>query len=219
MTVHFIWDFDGTLAESHQAIREVLTLLYKHYDLPFDEDWVMAFIIQKSIGDLLQKLAREEGLSAKDLLAFFNREQEARDDMIRAMPGAKAVLEKTSQNGIKHYVLTHKGATTSPVLERLGIAAYFEEVVTAANGFKRKPDPEALHYLIEKYQMTKAHTYYIGDRPLDQQAAENAGIQSLNLSCPSNHINQHIDDLMAILDLLPDMLDVSTESLESLTVR
>lgn len=53
MTVHFIWDFDGTLVESSQAIREVLALLYQTYHLPFDEDWVMTFIIQESIGVLL----------------------------------------------------------------------------------------------------------------------------------------------------------------------
>lgn len=58
------------------------------------------------------------------------------------------------------------------------MASYFEEVVTAANGFKRKPDPEALTYLINKYQMDKKRTYYIGDRSLDQQAAEKSGIQS-----------------------------------------
>ncbi|MGN2341060.1 hypothetical protein [Streptococcus dysgalactiae] len=58
-----------------------------------------------------------------------------------------------------------------------------------------------------KYQMDKKRTYYIGDRPLDQQAAEKAGIQSLNLTCPSSSNNQHINDLMAILDLLPEILD------------
>ncbi|WP_231494210.1 HAD hydrolase-like protein [Streptococcus pyogenes] len=162
MTVHFIWDFDGTLVESSQAIREVLALLYQTYHLPFDEDWVMTFIIQESIGVLLQQLAREEELSFEELLTFFNQEQEARDHMINAMPGAKEVLEKTAQKGVKHYILTHKGATTHPVLERLGMASYFEEVVTAANGFKRKPDPEALTYLINKYQMDKKRTYYIG---------------------------------------------------------
>lgn len=207
MTVHFIWDFDGTLVESSQAIREVLALLYQTYHLPFDEDWVMTFIIQESIGALLQQLAREEELSFEELLTFFNQEQEARDHMINVMPGAKEVLKKTAQKGVKHYILTHKGATTHSVLERLDMASYFEEVVTAANGFKRKPDPEALTYLINKYQMDKKRTYYIGDRPLDQQAAEKAGIQSLNLTCPSSSNNQHINDLMAIVDLLPEILD------------
>lgn len=98
MTVHFIWDFDGTLVESSQAIREVLALLYQTYHLPFDEDWVMTFIIQESIGVLLQQLAREEELSFEELLTFFNQEQEARDHMINAILRCKRSLGK---NGSK----------------------------------------------------------------------------------------------------------------------
>ena len=44
-TVSFIWDFDGTLVESYDAIRQVLILLYDTYEWPMDEDFVFDFII------------------------------------------------------------------------------------------------------------------------------------------------------------------------------
>ncbi|MBM7643033.1 HAD-IA family hydrolase [Streptococcus loxodontisalivarius] len=197
----FIWDFDGTLVESYQAIHEVLVLLYETYGLEFDQDWVMDFIIKESVGSLLRQLAAENNLDFQDLLAFFNREQEARDHMINIMPYALETLEWTKEKGIRNIIYTHKGDTTGQVLERLGIAPYFEEVITSANGFKRKPDPEAVDYLIEKYDLDPSETYYIGDRRIDVEVAQAAGILSINLGQVDSEINRKIEDLSEITSI------------------
>lgn len=200
----FIWDFDGTLVESYEAIRQVLVLLYKTYDLPLDEDFVFDFIIKESVGSLLRRLVAEHDLPFEELLRFFNREQEARDDMINLMPHAKEALQLTKEKGVQHFIYTHKGATTGAVLARLGIDHFFTEVITSANGFARKPHPEGVDYLVTKYGLDKSQTYYIGDRRLDVEVAENAGIQSLNLHQPDSAINRKIDDLSDLVDLLSD---------------
>lgn len=195
----FIWDFDGTLVESYEAIEDVLTLLYQVYDFPFNRDFVMSYVIETSIGQLLRDLSQEHNISFDELLSFFNKEQEARDHMISLMPGAKAVLEQTSEVGIQHFIYTHKGASTGAVLNNLGIDGYFTEVITSANGFKRKPHPEAVTYLMEKYQLDKANTYYIGDRRLDAEVAINAGIKSINLRVEDSDFNTKIDELIDIV--------------------
>ncbi len=200
----FIWDFDGTLVESYEAIRQVLVLLYKTYDLPLDEDFVFDFIIKESVGSLLRRLAAEHDLPFEELLRFFNREQEAHDDMINLMPYAKEALQLTKEKGVQHFIYTHKGATTGAVLARLGIDQFFTEVITSANGFARKPHPEGVDYLVTKYGLDKLQTYYIGDRRLDVEVAENAGIQSINLHQPDSAINRKIDDLSDLVDLLAD---------------
>ena len=46
--------------------------------------------------------------------------------------------------------------------------------------FLRKPNPEAANYLLDKYQLDPDNTYYIGDRTLDAEFAQNSGIQSIN---------------------------------------
>lgn len=195
----FIWDFDGTLVESYEAIREVLILLYKSYDLPFDEDWVMDYIIKESVGSLLRKLAAKYHLSFDEMLDFFNREQEVRDYMISFMPYAKEVLQETKERGVRHFIYTHKGATTQSVLERLGIDRFFTEVITSANGFARKPHPQGICYLVDKYGLDKSQVYYIGDRRLDAEAAANAGVQSINLHQPNSAVNRKIETLKDLL--------------------
>lgn len=197
----FIWDFDGTLAESYEAIMEALELLYDKYDFFFDKPWVADFIIKESTGQLLDNLASQHGLSRQELKNFFSEEQEKRDHMITLMPGAKAVLEKTFEAGFQHFIYTHKGATTEAVLKNLEIDRYFTEILTSVNGFERKPHPEGVDYLVEKYGLDKANTYYIGDRSLDVKVAENAGIKSINLHQPASAFNQKISKLSDLLDL------------------
>lgn len=197
----FIWDFDGTLAESYAAIMEVLALLYADYGWEFDTDQVGQFIIDTSIGHLLETKCQEAGLDARTVKARFMAEQEQRDDQIVLMPGAQEVLARTASQGIRHFIYTHKGATIDAVLERLGIAQYFTEVLNATSGFARKPNPEALDYLIDKYDLDRQNTYYIGDRPLDLEAAERAGVQSINLTLPTSPTNTHISQLLDILEL------------------
>ncbi|SEP67914.1 haloacid dehalogenase superfamily, subfamily IA, variant 3 with third motif having DD or ED/haloacid dehalogenase superfamily, subfamily IA, variant 1 with third motif having Dx(3-4)D or Dx(3-4)E [Streptococcus equinus] len=196
-----IWDFDGTLVDSYEAIGEALKVTYAHYDLVFDEEWVMSFIIKESVKALLYKVAKEEDLDFAELSTFFKKEQEARDHMIKPMPHLVEVLKQTKQAGVSHFVYTHKGITANDVLERLGVRQYFTEVVTSANGFARKPEPEAINYLIEKYALDKADTFYVGDRRIDVEAAENAGIKSINLGQPDSKNNQKIASLSEFITL------------------
>lgn len=200
-TVSFIWDFDGTLVESYDAIRQVLILLYDTYEWPMDEDFVFDFIIKESVGELLRRLAAEHDVPFEELLCFFNREQEARDHMINLVPHAKAALQFTQERGIQNFIYTHKGATTKAVLARLGIDQYFTEVITSANGFIRKPHPEGINYLLDKYKLDKEKAYYIGDRKLDVKVAEHAGIKSINLNQPDSSINDKIADLSEIITI------------------
>lgn len=200
----FIWDFDGTLVDSYEAIGQALQVTYAHYGLAFDEQWIMDFIIKESVKALLYQVAKEQELDFAELSAFFKKEQEARDYLINPMPHLTEVLVATKQKGVTHFVYTHKGITANDVLERLGVRQYFTEVVTSANGFARKPEPEAINYLLEKYDLDKTSTYYVGDRRLDVEAAENAGIKSINLGQPSSKINQHIADLSDIVALFND---------------
>ena len=58
--------------------------------------------------------------------------------------------------------------------------SYFTEILTSQSGFARKPNPEAATYLLDKYQLDSEKTYYIGDRTLDVEFAQNSGIQSIN---------------------------------------
>lgn len=55
----------------------------------------------------------------------------------------------------------------------------FTEIITGDNHFARKPDPEALTYLLDKYELEPSQTAMVGDRPLDILAGQNAGVKTI----------------------------------------
>ena len=67
MTRAFIWDLDGTLLDSYEAILDGIAETYAHYSLGFDREAVHSFILQQSVQALLEEVAREHGLDAEEM--------------------------------------------------------------------------------------------------------------------------------------------------------
>ena len=74
--------------DSYEAIGEALKVTYAHYDLVFDEEWVMDFIIKESVKALLFQVAKEQELDFAELSAFFKKEQEAKRYAPRTATGS-----------------------------------------------------------------------------------------------------------------------------------
>ena len=114
------------------------------------------------------------------------------------MPGARDVLAWADESGIQQFVYTHKGDNALTILRDLGLESYFTEILTSQSGFARKPSSEAATYLLDKYQLDSEKTYYIGDRTLDVEFAQNSGIQSINFlesTYEGNHRIQALADI------------------------
>ena len=198
MTRAFIWDLDGTLLDSYEAILDGITETYAYYSLDFDREAVHAFILQQSVQSLLEDVAREHGLDAEEMNRYRASSLREKNAQVHLMQGARDILAWAKEEGITQFVYTHKGKNAYPILEDLGILSYFQEIVTTDNGFRRKPDPEGVDYLVDKYQLDRSETYYIGDRTLDVDLADNAGIVSINFldyKPDVNHAIRHLDDI------------------------
>ena len=176
----FIWDLDGTLLDSYEAILAGIEETYRQFSLPYNKKEVRAFILKYSVQDLLEQVAKERGLDVGLLNQVRAQNLAEKNAQVVLMPGALEVLAWADQQGIQQFVYTHKGDNALTILQDLGLDAYFTEILTSQSGFARKPNPEVATYLISKYHLKPEHTYYIGDRTLDIDFAQNSGIQSIN---------------------------------------
>ena len=197
----FIWDLDGTLLDSYEAILSGIEETYAQFSIPFDKEKVRAFILKYSVQDLLVQVAEERGLDVDKLNQVRAQSLAEKNAQLILMPGAREVLAWANQQGIQQFVYTHKGDNALTILRDLGLDVYFTEILTSQSGFARKPSPEAATYLIDKYHLNPEQTYYIGDRILDIEFAQNSGIQSINfLESPAvcNRQISHLEEISSL---------------------
>ena len=199
----FIWDLDGTLLDSYEAILSGIEETFAQFSIPYDKEQVREFILNFSVQDLLEQVAEERTLDAEILNQVRAQSLAEKNAQVVLMSGAREVLSWADRVGIQQFVYTHKGDNAFVILRDLGLESYFTEILTSQSGFARKPNPEAATYLLDKYQLDSEKTYYIGDRTLDVEFAQNSGIQSINFlesTYEGNHRIQALADIYCIFE-------------------
>lgn len=200
----FIWDLDGTLLDSYDAILAGLEETYAYYQLPFDRASIKDYILKYSVQDLLVVVAEEHQLDVTDLNQRRAESLAEKNAQVVLMEGARDVLSWAKDAGIQQFVYTHKGENALVILRDLGLESFFTEILTSQSGFARKPNPEAAMYLMKKYELEPENTYYIGDRSLDIDFARNSQIQSINFltsDYEGNHQMKTLRDIPSVLSL------------------
>ena len=203
-----IWDLDGTLLDSYDIIVDCLYQIYTEKGVNIDKQEILYDVINESVSAFIMKMEQRFGIPFDDLKDRYSIISHKEKLNIKAMEHAKEILEILKKNNIPNYVFTHRGVTTETVLKNIGLFDYFDEIVNSLHGFKRKPDPEAILYLVDKYHLDKENTYYVGDRPIDIECANNAHIKSIMFipskspAKPTGKETHVVVDLLDIVDIL-----------------
>ena len=202
MIYSFIWDMDGTLVDSYPAIVSATQAACLEYGLSFSADYIHEAIIRTSVGAFLENICAEKDMDPIPVKARFNQLNDANISAILPVLHAEETLRSLTTAGHSCFVYTHRGASCQKILEQTGLIPYFKEIVTALDGFPRKPDPAAILYLIDKYSLSPESCYYVGDRSLDIEAANNAGIKSILYLDPSSPIEATGQETYVVSDLI-----------------
>ena len=175
----YIWDLDGTLLDSYGVIVSSVLDACRSFGFSVEEEEAHRQVIRQSVTFYLETVAYSHSLPFDALMARYSEISGLRKDDIKAMPYAKEALAALKDQGALHFVYTHRGRTTDAVLERLGLKDCFTEIVTSQSGFARKPEPDAILYLLQKYNLDPKSAYYVGDRTIDMDCAKNAGVRGI----------------------------------------
>ena len=185
----YIWDLDGTLLNSYEMIVEAAKKTAADEGIQDSEDYVLKAVKQDSVTGYMRDIGARCGKTTEELFAKYRENTHVLDDRIILIDGAKETLERLLDSGAIHFVYTHRGSSSEPILKRLGILDCFKEVVTSEYGLAKKPSGEGVQYLGEKYGLDPEQTWYVGDRTLDVYCAKDAGVKALLYLAPDTCVS------------------------------
>ena len=144
---HFIWDFDGTLLDTYPNITRYLQTALRDFGYAVSQTEIleqMMVTIPHAIRYYAEKYDLPE-LRAR----YYHYYAAEKTDPVNVFPYVPEVLRRIREMGAKNYIFTNRGSSIHAMLERVGIAGEFEEVVTADDpAFVVKPAPDVIFYLM-----------------------------------------------------------------------
>lgn len=175
------FDLDGTLLDTVADLAEASNRMLLELGLPtYSEDEIRSFIGQ-GIAVLVERcLTRDQPPVATQLataIESFKRHYAAVNGQKSAFfPGVLEGLQAWKATGLPMAIVTNKATVfTEALLERKGLAGYFDVVVSGDSTPHKKPHPEPLQYACRAMGRTAARNLHIGDSIHDMHAARAAG--------------------------------------------
>ena len=175
------FDLDGTLLDTIADLAEGCRRMLEEVGAPPRSLAEVHSFVGKGMAVLVERcLTHERAPSAEALHAAiesFKRHYAAVNGVqARIYPGVCEGLDAWKASGLKLGVVTNKpGMFTEALLERTGLAKYFDVVVSGDTTAHKKPHPEPILHACRLFDVVPARNLHIGDSENDILAARHAG--------------------------------------------
>lgn len=114
----FIWDLDGTLVNSYDAIVSGLSSMLAELGVEIGKDDILKDVITHSVSYFNRRIEGLTGVSAELLQKRYSEFEEQEKVNITASEHALELLRFLKDHGIPSFVYTHRGHTTKFILEK-----------------------------------------------------------------------------------------------------
>lgn len=176
---HLFWDFDGTLYDSYPNVTHAFLCTLDELGCPVLVTPREALSLLKvSVFSAAQHCAGMAGLDAARVMEVFAR-YHARESAFAPYAGLGECLRTLHAAGVRHYLYTHRDHRAVEQLEQDGLWSLFSDGVTSEDGFPHKPAPDALRCLLARNAIDPTEAAMVGDRDIDIEAGNNAGIRGV----------------------------------------
>ncbi|MEQ1801605.1 MAG: HAD-IA family hydrolase [Gammaproteobacteria bacterium] len=179
-----LFDVDGTLVNSIDGYRIAAERALEPFGWLVPPDAISRTM---NFGEHFWDLVvPPESRGDQQLIAQLRRDTMAHwpavlEESVLVYPGIGGILGVLKDAGVRLGICTASRGESFRPLERAGLLDLFEEIVTADDVGRRKPDPEGLLLCMERMGLEAGETVYIGDTVADMQASHAAGLYAIGV--------------------------------------
>lgn len=175
----FLFDFDGTLADTNQIVIDSWQHTFKTVNgEPGDEKWILS-----TFGEPLW-FSMENAFPGKDvdelIEIYRGYQKEHYKEEIKPFPGMVDLIKELKKRGHKVGIITSRLRPTTEIgLEKFGLIDDIDAIVCGGETEEHKPNPEPALLGLKKLNSKSEDTVMIGDSSFDIICANRAGITSV----------------------------------------
>lgn len=172
----YVFDLDGTVADTRVDLARAFAAAMEEAGFPAPS---MEQVKAAVGGGAKKALERLTGIKDEALEPLLERYLQIYEGICTEYsvpyPGTRELLGRLVAQGAVLAMVTMKPKVpTDKIIAALGLD-FFNEVITFEDVEKRKPDPESLLMLMDKYSIQPEDTLMVGDAATDIQYAAAAG--------------------------------------------
>lgn len=183
MFKNVIFDLDGTLLDTLPDIRVAINEALEKRGYPYSFSLKEAKTLIGNGSDVLVKKALKDKGDDKEAFtklkeAYLPLYKLRQNEHCKPFNGLKEALSFLSKRGCSLFVCTNKPDELAKII----VSKHFEkntfkEIMGNKEGYPVKPDPILVNKIIDRFDLVKEETLFVGDSIVDIETAKNANIK------------------------------------------
>ncbi len=178
-----LFDLDGTLIDSTEAILESFGVAYKSFgeDIPADE--LITAEIGHPLDDMFSTLGVENSEIDAHIQAYKKHYRSISCAKTLLLPQAREAVELAYKHAILGVVTTKTARYSVELLEHMGLMSYFDVLIGREDVVNPKPHAEPIEKALSQLPKVTSGIWMIGDTCMDMDSATGAGIDKMAVLC------------------------------------
>jgi len=174
-----LFDLDGTVIDSTEAILEGFRVSFEKFGIESPPDTIIKSHIGKTLDDMYKEMGVDNGLIDKLVDAYKMHYRTIHLEKTILLDGAKEAIYEASKFATLGVVTTKTGKYSIEILKHLGVMDYFDTLIGREDVTYPKPHAEPILKALERLNHNKNRVWMIGDTPMDILSANSAGVNSI----------------------------------------
>lgn len=182
-----VFDFDGTLAETREAVAATVNAALRAHELPRVTPSVIHALMGMPLAQMFVKLVPiplRDGVPTASLMRWYRVHfADLGAPRVRLLPGVLPLLDALAAAAVPLAIATSRERSSLiPLMSQLGLRGRFAAIATCDDVAQGKPHPETLLRVLRACDCAPEAAWMVGDTSFDVGMAVAAGVPVIGLT-------------------------------------